>query len=59
MKALQIEIFESSIFFTINNVAIVVISTLVGVLLFKEEFSLKNKIGVALAIFGILLVAFA
>lgn len=59
MKALQTEIFESSTFFTINNVAIVVVSTLVGILLFKEEFSLKNKIGVVLAISGILLVAFA
>ncbi|MFT4646302.1 MAG: drug/metabolite transporter (DMT)-like permease, partial [Planctomycetota bacterium] len=44
---------------TINNVAIVIVSTLVGLLLFKEKFSLKNKIGVALAILGIVLVTVA
>ena len=59
IKALQTDGFESSVLFTINNVAIVVVSTLVGLLLFKEKFSLKNKIGVALAIVGILLVTFA
>jgi uncharacterized membrane protein len=43
--------------FTINNVGIVVLSTIFGVLLFKEHFSFKNKIGILLAIFGIILVA--
>lgn len=59
IKALQNKNFESSVLFTINNVAIVIVSTLVGLLLFKEKFSLKNKIGVALAIVGIVLVAIA
>ena len=59
IKALQTDGFESSVLFTINNVAIVVVSTLVGLLVFKEKFSLKNKIGVALAIVGILMVTFA
>lgn len=59
IKALQIKGIESSTVFTINNVGIVIISTLIGLLLFKETFSLKNKIGVALAIVGILLVATA
>jgi drug/metabolite transporter (DMT)-like permease len=59
IKALQTEGFESSTLFTINNVAVVVVSTLVGLLLFKEQFSIKNKIGVALAILGIILVTIA
>ncbi len=59
IKALQVEGFESSTLFTINNVGIVIVSTLVGLLLFKEHFSVKNKIGVFLAIVGIILVTIA
>jgi drug/metabolite transporter (DMT)-like permease len=59
IKALQTEGFESSTLFTINNVGIVIVSTLVGIFLFKEHFSTKNKIGVALAILGIVIVALA
>ena len=59
IKALQTKGFESSTLFTINNVGIVVVSTIVGILLFKEQFSTKNKIGVALAIVGIVIVALA
>ncbi len=59
IKALQVEGIESSTLFTINNIGIVVVSTLVGLLLFKEQFSLKNKIGIILAIAGIILVATA
>ena len=59
IKALQIKHIESSTLFTINNVGIVVMSTLFGFLLFKEQFSLKNKIGIGLALLGIFLVAIA
>ena len=59
IKALQTKGFESSTLFTINNVSIVIVSTLVGFLLFKEKFSLKNKIGILLAVLGIVLVAVA
>ena len=59
IKALQTKGFESSTLFTINNVGIVILSTLVGILLFKEQFSIKNKIGVVLAIVGIVIVALA
>tara|TARA_B110000046_G_scaffold33282_1_gene35839 strand:- start:13870 stop:14616 length:747 start_codon:yes stop_codon:yes gene_type:complete len=59
MKALQNKNIESSTLFTVNNVAIVIVSTLVGLLFFKEKFSLKNKIGVILAILGIVLVTIA
>ncbi|TXD50516.1 DMT family transporter [Polaribacter sp. IC063] len=59
IKALQTEGFESSTLFTINNVGIVIVSTIIGILVFKEQFSLKNKVGVALAIVGIVIVALA
>jgi drug/metabolite transporter (DMT)-like permease len=59
MKALQNKNIESSTLFTVNNVAIVIVSTLVGLLFFKEKFSLKNKIGVVMAVLGIVLVTIA
>ncbi len=59
IKALQNKNFESSTLFTINNVAIVVVSTLIGLFFFKEKFSIKNKVGVAIAILGIILVTIA
>lgn len=59
IKALQTKGFESSTLFTINNVSIVIVSTLVGLLLFKEKFSVKNKIGIMMAVIGIILVAIA
>ncbi|SRX55604.1 EamA/RhaT family transporter [Aequorivita sp. CIP111184] len=57
VKALRSGIFDSSGIFTINNVAIVMISTLLGILLFKEKLLLKNWIGIGLAVLGILLIA--
>jgi drug/metabolite transporter (DMT)-like permease len=57
IKALQNKNFESSELFTFNNVGVVILSTVVGVVLFKERLSKKNLIGVALAIIGIVLVA--
>lgn len=54
--ALRSGIFESSGIFTINNVSVVMISTLLGILLFKEKILVKNWIGIALAIVGILLI---
>ncbi|CAL2074708.1 EamA family transporter [Tenacibaculum sp. 190524A02b] len=59
IKALQNKNFESSTLFTINNVGVVIFSTVVGLLLFRENFSTKNKIGVGLAILGIILVTIA
>lgn len=57
VMALRSEGFESSTVFTINNVAIVLFSTLLGILLFKEHLIKKNWIGILLAIISILLVA--
>jgi drug/metabolite transporter (DMT)-like permease len=56
VQALRSDIFDSSGVFTINNVAIVMVSTLLGILLFKEKLLLKNWIGIGLAIIGILLI---
>lgn len=59
LKALQVDSFESSSIFTINNVAIVMLSTILGLLFFKEKLSLKNWFGIAIAISSIVLVTLA
>ncbi|MFP4845779.1 EamA family transporter [Winogradskyella sp. PE311] len=56
LKALRAGSFESSSVFTINNVSIVALSTLIGLLLFKESISKKNWIGISVAITSIILV---
>ena len=55
--ALRTKGFDSSTIFTMNHVAIVTISTLVGILLFREKLITKNWIGLGLAILSIILVA--
>jgi drug/metabolite transporter (DMT)-like permease len=59
VKSLRSDLFDSSGIFTINNVAIVILSTVVGILFFKENLSLKNWIGIVLAIISIGLVTIA
>lgn len=59
LKALDHESIESSTIFTVNNVAIVMLSSLIGYILFKEKLSVKNWIGVSFAIISILLVTLA
>lgn len=54
--ALRSGIFESSGIFTLNNVSIVMVSTLLGVILFKEKILTKNWIGIALSILAILFI---
>lgn len=56
LKALNHESLESSTLFTVNNVAIVMISTLLGLLIFKESISKTNWFGIAIAIVSIVLV---
>lgn len=58
LKALRNDTLNSASVFTINNVAIVMFTTLLGILLFKEQISAKNWGGIALAVLSILLVAF-
>jgi drug/metabolite transporter (DMT)-like permease len=59
LKALNHENLESSAIFTINNVAIILFTSLIGLILFKEKLSFKNWVGVCLAISSILLVTLA
>ena len=55
--ALRTHGMESSTIFPLNNVAIVMVSTFLGILLFKEKMLPKNWIGIALAVVSIILIA--
>ena len=55
LKAFKTEI-KSSTLFTINNVGIVILTTIFALIIFKEKLIKKNWIGIALAIISILLV---
>lgn len=55
--ALRTEGFESSTIFPLNNVSIVLVSTLLGIFLFRERLILKNWLGIVLAICSILMIA--
>lgn len=59
LKALRVDGFESSTLFTINNVAIVALSTLVGLMMFRETISNKNWLGIGIAIISIVIVTSA
>lgn len=56
LKALQTDGLDSSTIFTINNVSIVLISTLLGLIVFRESLSKKNIFGIVLAIISIVLI---
>ncbi|MCL5246169.1 DMT family transporter [Cellulophaga sp. 20_2_10] len=57
IKALGESNFTNASIFTINNVAIVLLTTVIGILFFKEKLSSKNWIGIGLAICSIILMA--
>ena len=54
-KALNHPTFESSIVFPVNNIGIVVSSTLLAYIIFKEKLSWLNHLGLFLAVISILL----
>ena len=56
MLALGYKGLNSASIFTVNNVGIVLLSTVLGILLFKEKLNIKNWLGIGLAILSILLV---
>jgi drug/metabolite transporter (DMT)-like permease len=56
VKMLEAKAFQSATLFTIHNIAIVLLSTFVGLLFFNERISKRNVFGIALAIFAIVLV---
>ncbi|PCE63657.1 hypothetical protein [Sediminicola luteus] len=49
---------ETSVVFTVNNVAIVMVTTLLGIVLFQEKLSTKNWIGISMAVISIVMVAY-
>ncbi len=59
IKSLQMESWSSATIFTLNNVGIVMLSTLVGKFFFKEELLIKNWAGIGLAIISIVIITFA
>ncbi|GGW43012.1 DMT family transporter [Arenibacter certesii] len=58
LAALQHKELNSASIFTINNVAIVMSTTLLGIILFKEKVSKKNWAGIGLAVISIILVVY-
>ncbi|NND15042.1 MAG: DMT family transporter [Eudoraea sp.] len=57
LRALNTPALNSATVFTLNNVAIVMFTTLLGIALFKEHISKTNWLGIGLAVVSILLVA--
>jgi len=57
LRALNTPALNSATVFTLNNVAIVMCTTLLGIALFKEHISKTNWAGISLAVVSILLVA--
>jgi drug/metabolite transporter (DMT)-like permease len=58
VKMLEAKAFESATLFTIHNIAIVLVSTFVGILFFKERISMRNALGIGLALFALFLVTY-
>lgn len=56
LLALSYKGLNSASIFTVNNVGIVLLSTILGILLFNERLNMKNWLGIGLAILSILLV---
>lgn len=56
LKALKTEVLPSSTLFTINNVGIVLLSSMLGVWIFRERMLTRNWIGVGLAALSIWLI---
>lgn len=59
LRALKTDGLESSTLFTINNVSIVLLTTIFGLLIFKEKLLPKNWIGIVMAVISIFLVVYS
>mgnify|MGYP001814708723 CR=1 FL=1 len=57
LRALKFDGLNSASVFTVNNVAIVMLTTLIGIVLFRESLSRKNWIGILLAVISIMLIS--
>jgi drug/metabolite transporter (DMT)-like permease len=58
IKMLEAKAFQSATLFTINNIAIVILTSLVGMLFFKEKLNARNIFGILLALLAIFLVTY-
>ncbi len=58
LRALSENMMESSQLYAVANICIVLLSTLAGVILFKEKLSKRNYTGIALAVLAIILIMY-
>lgn len=56
-KALQSDFFATSQVYPLNNIGIVVLSTVLSVVIFREHLNRKNLIGIGMAILAIILIS--
>ncbi len=59
IRCLNDKLFSASVFFPVNNMGILAVSTLAAFLIFKEKLSKTNWIGITLALFSIFIIALA
>jgi drug/metabolite transporter (DMT)-like permease len=59
IKCLNDKLFEPSVFFPVNNMGILMASTLAAYFVFKEKLSLTNWMGILLALISIFTIAFS
>ncbi|HUS86881.1 MAG TPA: hypothetical protein VMW76_06560 [Bacteroidales bacterium] len=57
IKALNSEVFDSSVVFGINNVGVVLLSVLLATIFYKEKLTVTKKIGIALSIITIVVLS--
>ena len=50
---------ESSVIFPINNIGVVLATAVASLIIFKEQFSLKNKVGIFVSIVALSLIIFS
>ncbi len=58
LAAIQAFSLKSALVFGINNVGVVLLSTLLSLVIFKEHLSIKNKVGLLLAAISIFIIAY-
>ncbi len=58
IKMLEAKAFQSATLFTIHNIAIVILTSIVGVLFFNEKLNKRNIFGILLALLAIFLVTY-
>ncbi|MBO6516791.1 MAG: hypothetical protein JJ975_09595 [Bacteroidia bacterium] len=56
-KALQSNIFQTSQVYPLNNIGIVLLSTILSVIIFREHLNRRNLIGISMAVVAIVLIS--